>query len=66
MYTTEEGEEKDTTIIIKDCVEPKWLTITSNSSSYYLNIAPIEKKDMTNQQKQDRSHRLFPFRVLQG
>ena len=49
--TTEEGKEKDTTIIIKDCVEPKWLTITSNSSSYYLNIAPIEKKDMTNQQK---------------
>ena len=60
--TTEEGEEKDTTIIIKDCVEPKWLTITSNSSSYYLNIAPIEKKDMTNQQKTQ----LPTVRVVEG
>ena len=44
-------DDKDSTIIIKDCVEPKWLTITSASSNHYLNVAPLHKEDMTNQQK---------------
>ena len=44
-------DDKDSTIIIKDCVEPKWLTITSASSDHYLNVAPLHKEDMTNQQK---------------
>ena len=55
-------DDKDSTIIIKDCVEPKWLTITSASSNHYLNVAPLHKEDMTNQQKTQ----LPTVRVVEG
>ena len=44
-------EQKDTIITIKDCVEPKWVTIAANSSDYFVNLAPITRAEMTEQQK---------------
>ena len=41
----------ETAITLKDCNEPHRVYITSANSEYFINIAPIEKDDMTSQQK---------------
>ena len=41
----------DTIITIKDCNEPHRVYVTSVSSDYYLNVAPIDKDTLTAQQK---------------
>ena len=41
----------DKTVTLKDCNEPKWVSISAAHSDYGMNIAPIENEDKTNQQK---------------
>ena len=38
-------------VVLKDCNEPKWVSISAQHSDYYINIAPIKKDKKTNQQK---------------
>ena len=38
-------------VIVKDCNEPRWVSISSQKSDYYLNLAPIKNSKKTNQQK---------------
>ena len=33
------------TVVLKDCNEPRWVTVSSQSSEYFLNITPLDKKD---------------------
>ena len=33
------------TVVLKDCNEPRWVTVSSQSSEYFLNITPINKAD---------------------
>lgn len=33
------------TAILKDCNEPRWVTVSSQESDYFLNITPLDKKD---------------------
>ena len=44
--TIDVGSEK-MEVTLKDCVEPKWVTINSSEASYSVNIAPIAKTEMT-------------------
>lgn len=47
-----EGTAKyNETVTLKDCNEPRWVSISSQESDYYLNLAPIENSKKTNQQK---------------
>ena len=47
-----EGTAKyNETVTLKDCNEPRWVSISSQESDYYLNLAPIKNKDKTLQQK---------------
>ena len=47
-----EGTAKyNETVTLKDCNEPRWVSISSQKSDYYLNLAPIENSKKTNQQK---------------
>ena len=46
--TTTIDEKK---VTLKDCNEPKWVSISAAHSDYGMNIAPIENEDKTNQQK---------------
>lgn len=39
------------TIILKDCNEPRWVTVSSQSSDYFLNITPLDKKQKTLHQR---------------
>ena len=38
-------------VVVKDCNEPRWVSISSQESDYYLNLAPIKNEEKTNQQK---------------
>ena len=38
-------------VTLKDCNEPRWVTISSTSSEYHLNLAPITQATKTFQQK---------------
>ena len=49
-------------VVVKDCNEPKWVSISSQKSAYYLNLAPIENKEKTNQQKTQ----IPAIKVLEG
>lgn len=42
---------KDTTVVLKDCNEPRWVKVTSKASTRYINISPIELNNATAQQK---------------
>ena len=33
------------TAILKDCNEPRWVTVSSQESDYFLNITPLDKED---------------------
>ena len=33
------------TAVLKDCNEPRWVTVSSQSSEYFLNITPIDKTE---------------------
>lgn len=33
------------TVVLKDCNEPRWVTVSSQSSEYFLNITPLDKRD---------------------
>ena len=33
------------TVVLKDCNEPRWVTVSSQSSEYFLNITPLDKED---------------------
>lgn len=33
------------TVVLKDCNEPRWVTVSSQSSVYFLNITPLDKED---------------------
>ena len=47
-----EGTAKyNETVTLKDCNEPRWVSISSQESDYYLNLAPIKNTDKTLQQK---------------
>ena len=47
-----EGTAKyNETVTLKDCNEPRWVSISSQESDYYLNLAPIKNSKKTNQQK---------------
>ena len=47
-----EGTAKyNETVTLKDCNEPRWVSISSQSSQYYMNITPIANNKKTNQQK---------------
>ena len=47
-----EGTAKyNETVTLKDCNEPRWVSISSQGSNYYLNLAPIKNTDKTLQQK---------------
>ena len=47
-----EGTAKyNETVTLKDCNEPRWVSISSKESDYYLNLAPIKNTDKTLQQK---------------
>lgn len=35
------------TIVLKDCNEPRWVTVSSQSSDYFLNITPLDKEEKT-------------------
>lgn len=39
------------TIVLKDCNEPRWVTVSSQSSDYFLNITPLDKKHKTLHQR---------------
>lgn len=39
------------TIVLKDCNEPRWVTVSSQSSDYFLNITPLDKKQKTLHQR---------------
>lgn len=41
----------DKTVTLKDCNEPKWVSISAVSSEYGMNIAPIENAHKNSQQK---------------
>ena len=47
--TTIEGHDGE--IVLMDCKEALWVTISSMQSDYYLNIAPITNTEKTEQQK---------------
>ena len=49
-------------VVVKDCNEPKWVSISSQESDYYLNLAPIENDKKTNQQKTQ----IPAIKVLEG
>ena len=38
-------------VTLKDCNEPRWVSISSQSSPYFMNITPIANNKKTNQQK---------------
>ena len=38
-------------VVVKDCNEPRWVSISSQKSDYHLNLAPIKNSKKTNQQK---------------
>ena len=42
---------KDTTVVLKDCNEPRWVKVKSTASTRYINISPIELNNATAQQK---------------
>ena len=43
---------KDSTVILQDCVEAKWVkAVSKNLDGYFLNIAPIRRANMTDEQK---------------
>ena len=50
-----EGTAKTTideqTYTLQDCNEPRWVSVSSSSSDYLLNIAPMEEANKTNLQK---------------
>ena len=48
---TAQTKINNTTYTLKDCNEPKWVSISSMLSDYYLNIAPIAQAQKTAQQK---------------
>ena len=33
------------TVVLKDCNEPRWVTVSSQLSDYFLNITPLDKED---------------------
>lgn len=33
------------TVVLKDCNEPRWVTVSSQSSEYFLNITPLDKTE---------------------
>ena len=39
------------TIVLKDCNEPRWVTVSSQSSDYFLNITPLDKEEKTLHQR---------------
>ena len=39
------------TVVLKDCNEPRWVTVSSQSSDYFLNITPLDKKQKTLHQR---------------
>ena len=39
------------TIVLKDCNEPRWVTVSSQSSAYFLNITPLDKEQKTLHQR---------------
>ena len=39
------------TVVLKDCNEPRWVTVSSQSSNYFLNITPLDKKQKTLHQR---------------
>ena len=41
----------DKTIVLKDCNEPRWVTVSSQSSNYFLNITPLDKTEKTLHQR---------------
>lgn len=44
--------DKDSTVILQDCVEAKWVkAVSKNLDGYFLNIAPIKRANMTDEQK---------------
>ena len=49
-------------VTLKDCNEPKWVSVSSQQSDYYLNIAPIKNDKKTNQQKTQ----IPAIKVLEG
>ena len=49
-------------VVVKDCNEPKWVSISSQDSKYYLNLAPIKNDEKTNQQKTQ----IPAIKVLEG
>ena len=57
------GEGEDVReLVVKDCNEPKWVSISSQESDYYLNLAPIKNNKKTNQQKSQ----IPAIKVLEG
>ena len=58
-----EGTAKyNETVTLKDCNEPRWVSISSQQTEYYLNIAPIKNNEKTNQQKTQ----IPAIKVLEG
>lgn len=49
-------------VVVKDCNEPRWVSISSQESDYYLNLAPIKNNKKTNQQKTQ----IPAIKVLEG
>lgn len=49
-------------VVVKDCNEPRWVSISSQKSDYYLNLAPIKNSKKTNQQKTQ----IPAIKVLEG
>ncbi len=48
---TAKVERDGNTIVLKDCNEPRWVTVSSQSSDYFLNITPLDKKQKTLHQR---------------
>ena len=51
VATVEVDEQQTREVVIKDCNEPRWVTVASASSEYYLNMAPISNAQKTSEQK---------------